>query len=123
MLNLVVGSDLLCSLFDVVAHFYAPRGCIRNLKRFYVDSYRRMHPQRLGFTCPAGAPAGRIDYIFASPLLAERITGCDVLRTGEGGITGEQASDHLPILVELGLRVPASVKDAVLDKVDSALVD
>jgi endonuclease/exonuclease/phosphatase family metal-dependent hydrolase len=82
-----------------------------------------MHPQELGFTCPSGAPAGRIDYIFASPLLVERLTYCDVLRTGEDGITGEQASDHLPVIVEFGLRVPSGAQDTMLNRVDSALVD
>jgi endonuclease/exonuclease/phosphatase family metal-dependent hydrolase len=123
LLNLVAGSDLLCSLFDRAAYFYAPRGCIHNLKRLYVDSYRHMHPYERGFSCPAAAPAGRIDYIFASPSLASRLTDCDVLCIGEDGITGDQASDHLPIVADFGLRVAPSTTDAILDMVGDAVVD
>ena len=128
LLNLVAGSDVLSSLFDILAHLYAPRGCIRNLKRLYVDSYRHVHPHEQGFTCPAAAPAGRIDYIFASPLLAERLTDCDVLQMGEDGITGDMASDHLPILAEFGLGVVPGATDAARGEEacllpDNALVD
>src|SRR5262249_9123971 len=59
LLNLVASSDMLCSLFDMAAYLYAPRGCIRNLKHLYVDCYRHIHPYKRGFTCPAAAPAGR----------------------------------------------------------------
>jgi endonuclease/exonuclease/phosphatase family metal-dependent hydrolase len=123
LLGLVAGSDMLCSLFDMAAYLYAPRGCIRNLKRLYVDSYRHRHPYEQGFTCPAAAPAGRIDYIFASPSLAERLTDCDVLRTGDGGVTGDQASDHLPIIADFALRVVPSATEAILDIVDNVMVD
>jgi endonuclease/exonuclease/phosphatase family metal-dependent hydrolase len=116
--NAVADSDLLCSLFDLAAYLYAPRGCIRDLKRLYVDSYRHMHPDEPGFTCPAAAPAGRIDYIFTSPLLADRLNDCDVLRIGEDGITGDQASDHLPITAEIALRVASEGTKAVVDNVD-----
>lgn len=122
LLNLVAGSDVLCFLFDMLAYLYAPRGCIRNLKRLYVDSYRHMHPRTPGFTCPAAAPAGRIDYIFASPLLAERLIDCNVLQVGEGGITGHEASDHLPVSVELGLDV-VSRKEEACSVPDNAMVD
>jgi len=123
LLNLVASSDMLCSCFDIAAYLYAPRGCIRNLKRLYVDSYRQMHPHERGFTCPAALPAGRIDYIFASPSMASRLTDCDVLRVGEGGITGDQASDHLAIMANFGLRVTPSAINTVRDIVDNALVD
>ena len=121
LLNLVAGSDMLCSLFDMVAYLYAPRGCIRNLKRLYVDSYRRVHPYKQGFTCPASAPAGRTDYIFASPLMTSRLTDCDVLLTGEDDLTGDQASDHFPLIVEFGLPITFGATDAVLDVVDNTV--
>jgi exonuclease III len=105
----------------MAAYFYAPRGCIRNLRRCYVDSYRHIHPYERGFTCPADSPAGRIDYIFACPLVASRLTDCDVLRTGEGDIAGDQASDHFPVIAEFGLRVASGAKDAFRDIVDSTL--
>jgi exonuclease III len=111
---------MLCSLFDMAAYLYAPRGCIRNLKGPYVDCYRHIHPYKQGFTCPAAAPAGRIDYIFASPALAGRLTDCDVLRISEGGMPGDQASDHLPITAEFGLRVASGTIDTVLNRVDHA---
>jgi len=60
LLNLVASSDKLCSLFDIAAYLYAPRGCIRHLKHLYIDSYRHIHPYNQGFTCPTTAPAGRI---------------------------------------------------------------
>ncbi len=65
----------------------------------YVDSFRRLNPRAWGFTCPAKAPAGRIDYIFASPELARRLSTCHVV-TGANGVYGDQASDHLPVLAE-----------------------
>jgi endonuclease/exonuclease/phosphatase family metal-dependent hydrolase len=123
LLNLVASNDILCSLFDMAAYLYAPRGCIRNLKHLYVDSYRHIHPYTQGFTCPAAAPAGRIDYVFASPSLAERLTDCDVLRTGTNGITGDQASDHLALSAEFGLRVTSGTADTILDMVNNVMVD
>ena len=123
LLNLVADNEALSSCFDMAASFYAPRGCIHNLKRFYVDAYRHIHPQEQGFTCPADAPAGRIDYIFTCPLAAARLTDCTVLRAGEDGITGNQASDHFPISAEFALRVASSGTDAAQDIIDNALVD
>jgi endonuclease/exonuclease/phosphatase family metal-dependent hydrolase len=123
LLNLVADNEALSSCFDMAAYFYAPRGCIRNLKRFYVDAYRHIHPHERGFTCPADSPAGRIDYIFTCPLVASRLTDCKVLRVGEGGITGNQASDHFPISAEFALRVAPSTTNAVQDSIDNALVD
>ena len=68
----------------------------------YVDSYRRLHPDDWGFTCPAAAPAGRIDYIFADPGLAQRLEMCRVI-TEAGATTGSEASDHLALVAEFGL--------------------
>ena len=70
----------------------------------YVDCFRRVHPGEWGFTCPAGSPAGRIDYIFASPEMAERLLHCDVVTEGEG-VHGEDASDHFPVVAEFGVPV------------------
>ncbi len=83
---------------------YAPRGSIDLLlKAGYTDSFRYTNPRASGFTCPAGAPAGRIDYIFASPEMTRRLTCCKVI-TGGNGIAGEKASDHYPVLAEFGER-------------------
>jgi endonuclease/exonuclease/phosphatase family metal-dependent hydrolase len=95
-LRVIAGSSFLSALFDTAAYFYAPRGCIRLLKEHYVDSFRHMHAKEEGFTCPASAPAGRIDYIFSSQTLAERLEDCYVIVEGEG-LPGSDASDHLAI--------------------------
>lgn len=115
LLRAIPRSQLLCSLFDTAASFYAPRGCIKILRAGgYIDSFRHTHPTDWGFTCPAAAPAGRIDYIFTSPTLAERLETCDVITQGEG-ISGSQGSDHLPVTATYGLRVQETPAQAELD--------
>jgi endonuclease/exonuclease/phosphatase family metal-dependent hydrolase len=115
LLRTIPRSQLLCSLFDAAATFYAPRGCIRILQEAgYIDSFRRAHPNEWGFSCPAAAPAGRIDYIFSSPDLIERLEQCDIMTAGEG-VQGSEASDHLPITAEFGLRVQNTPQQEELD--------
>ena len=93
----------LSTLTDAAASLYAARGSIRLLLNAgYVDCFRHVHPHTDGFTCPASAPAGRIDYIFASPELAARLSACEVV-TGTDRVQAEQASDHLPVLAEFGM--------------------
>ena len=46
----------------------------------------------------------RIDYIFASPELAERLSASYVVTKGNG-LHGDEASDHLPVVAEFGERV------------------
>ncbi len=100
LLRVIPRSRLLGALFDVAASWYAPRESINLLlKAGYVDCFRRMNPGARGFTCPADAPAGRIDFIFADPELAARLTRSNVITTGEG-LPGEQASDHFPVRAE-----------------------
>lgn len=95
-------SRLLSALFDGALFFYTDRGTIRLLcNAGYVDSFRRASPHATGFTCPASMPAGRIDYIMASPELAERLSACYVLDEGNG-VCGYEASDHLPVVAEFG---------------------
>lgn len=106
LLRLIPIFKPLYPVFDRAAETYAPRGTIAMLGGAgYVDTFRRANLSAPGFTCPAAAPAGRIDYIFASPELAGRLATCTVLTSGDG-ITGEQASDHLPIIAEFGTPVP-----------------
>jgi endonuclease/exonuclease/phosphatase family metal-dependent hydrolase len=115
LLRIIPDNQWLCSLFDAAAAFYAPRGSIRILQEGgYIDSYRKVHPHEWGFTCPAALPAGRIDYIFASPDLAERLEECDTMVEGEG-IPGSLASDHLPVTAAFGLGVQESSVQAELD--------
>ena len=102
LLRLIPRSKLLCTIFDRAASVYAPRGSISLLRNAgYVDCFRNMNPWAEGFTCPAAAPAGRIDFIFASPELAESLTSCYIPNQA-GDIRGDQASDHLPVVAEFG---------------------
>jgi endonuclease/exonuclease/phosphatase family metal-dependent hydrolase len=108
LLCIIPDSKLLSNLFDAAATFYAPRGCIRLLgEGGYIDCFRRANPHAWGFTCPAAAPAGRIDYIFASPDLAERLEACYEITQGEG-IAGSHASDHLAVTATFGIGVQPS---------------
>lgn len=92
-------------LLDEAGSLYAPRGSIRLLREAgYVDCFRYVNPRAWGFTCPAAAPAGRIDYLFANPLLATRLSACKVVKGDEQG-TALQASDHLPIVADFGTDV------------------
>lgn len=59
----------------------------------YVDCYRALHPDTPGYTYKLPAPFLRLDYIFISPSLRERLSDCDVITTERAKI----ASDHLPI--------------------------
>ncbi len=107
ILRIIPRSKLLCRLFDTAASVYAPRGTIGLLQRAgYVDCFRKMNSEAEGFTCPAAAPAGRIDFIFASPELAQSLLTCYIPTEGEG-VRGEEASDHLPVVAEFGEAVTA----------------
>ncbi len=109
-LNQIPRSKLLCAMFDAASSLYAPRGSIRLLRKAgYVDCFRSLHLRERGFTCPAAAPAGRIDYIFANSLLAARLSACAVVE-GNDEVRGREASDHLPIMVEFGAGVETPVK-------------
>lgn len=104
LLRAIPRNIVLSTLFDAAAAIYAPRGSIRLLRHAgYVDCYRHLHPHTHGFTCPSTLPAGRIDYIFASPDLAERLIMCDVITEGDG-IPGNHASDHLAVMATFGER-------------------
>ena len=111
LLRAIPRSKLLCALFDEAGTLYAPRGSIRLLRKAgYVDSFRRINLSDRGFTCPAGAPAGRIDYIFVSPELAELLEACRVI-TGVDDALAEEASDHLPVVADFGAVVKPVAED------------
>lgn len=104
LLRQVPRSKLLSTLFDTAATLYAPHGSIRLLlDAGYQDCFRLTNPNLQSFTCPSAAPAGRIDYIFASPELASRLANCTVI-TGAEGVRGDEASDHLPVFAEFGTK-------------------
>jgi endonuclease/exonuclease/phosphatase family metal-dependent hydrolase len=93
-------SRVLGALFDAFDPLYAPRGGFDVLsKAGYVDCFRRLHPREPGFTWPSALPAGRIDFIFASPTLAGRLSACAV-ELASDGVSGADASDHLPVFAE-----------------------
>jgi endonuclease/exonuclease/phosphatase family metal-dependent hydrolase len=72
----------------------APRQVIKLfLDAGYVDCYRLLHPESPGYTYPTDCPWARIDFILASPNLAQFLHSCDVV-AGQGP---ERASDHFPI--------------------------
>lgn len=88
-------------LIDASTPLYTQGGIDLLLQEGYSDCYRKVHTQESGYTFPAANPSCRIDYIFASPELAEHLQSCDVVVTGEG-VKGEAASDHLPVCAEFG---------------------
>ncbi|HET9919474.1 MAG TPA: endonuclease/exonuclease/phosphatase family protein [Ktedonobacteraceae bacterium] len=103
LLRRIPGNRPLTALFDTAAALYAPRGSIRLLlDAGYQDCFRQMNPGVQTFTCPSAAPAGRIDYIFASPELAGRLASSTILTCADG-VRGDEASDHLPVFAEFGL--------------------
>jgi endonuclease/exonuclease/phosphatase family metal-dependent hydrolase len=90
-------SSFLSAITDGASPLYAPRAGIELLHQAgYVDCYRHINPLKPGFTCPASAPAGRIDFIFASQELAPRLEASHVV-VKAGGVCGDEASDHLPV--------------------------
>ncbi|MGH2506596.1 MAG: endonuclease/exonuclease/phosphatase family protein, partial [Ktedonobacteraceae bacterium] len=110
LLRLIPRSQLLCTLFDEAGSLYAPRGSIGLLHAAgYVDCFRYVNPRAWGFTCPAASPAGRIDYLFANPLLATRLTACKV---GHGGqdVDAREASDHLPVMADFGVGIETTFR-------------
>ncbi len=80
LLQKIPRSRVLSALLDSTGSLYASRGSISILRKAgYIDCFRQKNPNDTGFTCPAAAPAGRIDYIFASPELAESLSACCVV--------------------------------------------
>ncbi len=110
LLRTIPRSRLLSALFDGAASVYAPRGCINLLRNAgYVDCFRETNPDMAGFSCPSAAPAGRIDYIFANPEMAQLLATC-YIPTYSDGVHGQDASDHLPVVAEFGMMVEMDVR-------------
>src|SRR6266487_2913790 len=90
-------NPVLSTIADSTSPLYAPRAGLELLQEAsYVDCYRHMNPAKPGFTYPAQSPACRIDFIFASPELALRLTKSYVIVKAVG-VNGHKASDHLPV--------------------------
>lgn len=105
LLQVAVRSAPLAWVCDRLAGAYMPRSVVRRMRRAgYTDCLAALHPdpRTRGLSCPAATPAGRIDYVFASPALAPRLVSCDVLtETPTRPVT--RASDHLPVLAKFRL--------------------
>jgi endonuclease/exonuclease/phosphatase family metal-dependent hydrolase len=67
----------------------------------FIDAYRRLNPEALGFTLPAVNPSVRLDYAMLSPDLVPRLRSCSPI--APDGLTSPllRASDHLPLLTVL----------------------
>lgn len=64
----------------------------------YRDCFRALHPANVepGYTFPADAPWLRLDYIFASPGMAERLQASGLVNSQAAAA----ASDHFPVWAE-----------------------
>jgi endonuclease/exonuclease/phosphatase family metal-dependent hydrolase len=97
LMEAIPRNRILSAITDSASPLYAPRAGIELLhKAGYVDCYRHFNPVKPGFTCPASAPAGRIDFIFASQELAPRLSEANVVVKARG-VCAHEASDHLPV--------------------------
>ena len=63
----------------------------------YRDAFRKLHPDRVGYTFPSWQPHVRLDYLFVPESLMEQVASCEVRQ----GAETQNASDHLPLLGEL----------------------
>ncbi|HLZ57623.1 MAG TPA: endonuclease/exonuclease/phosphatase family protein [Ktedonosporobacter sp.] len=99
MIDIAVHNRLLSPLVDIVGRLFAQGGVDLLLQAGYIDCFRELHPEEPGFTIHSNAPVVRIDFIFASPELAQRLQSCTVITEGDG-VQAEQASDHLPLCAE-----------------------
>jgi endonuclease/exonuclease/phosphatase family metal-dependent hydrolase len=94
--GVIVNNSVGSFIVDKAAPIYARGGIDLLLQAGYVDCFRQANPDAPGFTCPAIVPSGRIDFIFASPELATRLSTSDVI-SSVPGIQVHEASDHLAV--------------------------
>ena len=74
-----------------------PREVIADIERAgWLDCFRLRNPRAPGLTLGAGRRVARVDYIFASQPLAERLAACRVLSHPDA----KRASDHSPVWAE-----------------------
>ncbi len=71
----------------------------RLLKDGWVDAYHRIHPDDPRHSLSTGYPAQRVDYIWVTPDLADRVAGADIEQAG----FAPYCSDHFPIWADLRL--------------------
>jgi exodeoxyribonuclease III len=63
----------------------------------YVDSFRQLHPDDVGYTLPTPNPHVRLDYAFVPGAFAQHVRACEIVQTPDVA----QASDHFPLLLEV----------------------
>jgi exodeoxyribonuclease-3 len=63
----------------------------------YVDAFRSLQPDLVGYTFPTWDPHVRLDYLFVPQPCVERVSRCQVFSANE--VLG--ASDHFPLIAEL----------------------
>lgn len=63
----------------------------------YVDVFRALQPDLVGYTYPTSDPHVRLDYLFVPEPWVERIRRCQVFSAN----AVREASDHFPLLAEL----------------------
>ena len=63
----------------------------------YVDAFRHLHADIVGYTFPTWSPHARLDYVFVPEPCVKRVSRCEVLCPEQVRV----ASDHFPLLAEL----------------------
>jgi exodeoxyribonuclease-3 len=63
----------------------------------YVDAFRHLQPELVGYTFPTWDPHVRLDYLFVPRPCINRVSRCQVFSANEV----RDASDHFPIIAEL----------------------
>jgi len=63
----------------------------------YVDSFRHLHPDLVGYTFPTWDPHVRLDYAFVPKPCVGRVTRCEVFSAN----AVRDGSDHFPLIAEL----------------------
>ena len=63
----------------------------------YVDAFRWLQPDLIGYTFPTSDPHVRLDYLFVPKPCIERVTRCQVFSANHV----VEASDHFPLIAEL----------------------
>ncbi len=62
----------------------------------YLDGFRLLHPEGIGFTFPTWRPHVRLDYAFVPRGFAARLRACEIVN----GPDTADASDHFPLFAE-----------------------
>ncbi len=63
----------------------------------YIDSYRKLHPEQVGYTFPTLNPHVRFDYLFVPASFTNRLSDVQVIESSQA----VSASDHFPLLAHL----------------------